>query len=151
MVEIRTCTVAEIEAAPNIAEVLAEYARDSSLPELGQGQAQFDAYRALEASGMFHPIGAFDSRRIVGFILPIVVKLPHYGVVAATVESFFVPLACRSKGLGLKLLAFAEDLARRLGAKALLISAPIGSRLAQVLARRKRYRHSNNTFVVALA
>lgn len=150
MVEIRPCRVAELEAAPNLAAILAEYAEESGMPELGQPNVQVPTYRALEAAGVFHPIGAFDQGQLVGFILPIVVVLPHYGVPAATVESFFVRKASRRTGAGMKLLAAAEELARGLGAKALLLSAPVGSVLARVMPRLP-YRHSNDVFVRALA
>lgn len=146
---IRSCTVAELEAAPNLAEVLAEYAHESSLPELGQPQAQVETYRALESAGVFHPIGAFDGDRLIGFILPLVAPLPHYGVVAGVVESFFVSTADRKRGVGLKLLGATEGLARAAGAKALLVSAPSGGSLSRVLPHRG-YRHSNEVFVRAL-
>lgn len=146
---VRPCTVAELEAAPNLAELLAEYARESSLPELGAACAQVDTYRKLEASGFFHPIGAFEDGRLVGFILPIVITLPHYGVLAATIESFFVPQADRKKGIGLRLLRAAEHLAKELGAKALLVSAPAQGALSRVLPA-KGYRHSNDVYVMAL-
>lgn len=149
MIEIRPCTVAELEAAPNLAAVLAEYAREASMPELGQPAPQIETYRRLEASGAFHPIAAFEDGLLAGFILPIVVVLPHYGVLSATVESFFVPRAERKKGLGLRLLLAAEELARALGAKALLLSAPVGGILARVLPGLP-YRHSNDVFVRAL-
>jgi GNAT superfamily N-acetyltransferase len=149
-IRVRRCTVAELEAAPNLAELLAEYAAESSLPELGPACAQVETYRVMEASGFFHPIGAFDGERLVGFILPIVITLPHYGVLAATVESFFVPKAERSKGVGLRLLKHAEDLATGLGAKALIVSAPAFGALSSMLARKKSYRLSNEAFVRAL-
>lgn len=150
MVEIRRCTTAELEAAPNLYEVLEEYAAESSLKELGPARAQVETYRALEASGFFHPVGAFEDGMLVGFILPIVVVLPHYGVVAATVESFFVLKSERKKGIGLRLLAYAQELAKRLGAKALLVSAPVGGALARVLPH-YGFRHSNDVFVRQLA
>jgi GNAT superfamily N-acetyltransferase len=150
MIVVRRCTTAELEAAPNLADVLAEYAQECQLAELGPAQAQVETYRLLEASGMFHPIGAFEGERLAGFILPLVIVLPHYGVLAATVESFFVPRAGRKKGTGLRLLAQAESMARALGAKALLLSAPVSGTLAQVLPR-KGYRHSNNVYVRGLA
>ena len=150
MTIIRRCTVAELEAAPNLAEVLAAYEVESRMKELGPATPQIATYRALEASGMFHPIGAFDGDRLLGFILPIVVVLPHYGVVAATVESFFVLVPERKRGIGLQLLKFAETTARELGAKALLLSAPVSGALTRVLAA-KAYRHSNDVYVKALA
>lgn len=148
--EIRRCTVTELAAAPNIAAVLAEYARESSLAELGATSPQWDTYRALEAAGVFYPIAAFEGARLCGFILPIVVALPHYGVLAATIESFFVPRAERHKNIGIKLLHVAEDLARSLGAKALLLSSPVGGALSRVVPA-MGYRHSNEVFLKALA
>lgn len=151
MIDIRRCTVDELEATPNFQDVLDEYALESSLPELGPAQAQLDTYRRLEASGMFHPIGAFEDGRLIGLILPLVVNLPHYGVVAATVESFFVPAADRPKGVGMFLLHKAEALAKELGAKALILSAPTGSVLARVMYHCRDYRLSNEVFIKALA
>lgn len=148
MITVRACTIAELEATPNLGELLHEYAAESSMHELGPVSAQVETYRKLEASGMFHPIGAFeDDTRCVGFILPLVITLPHYGVLAATIESFFVPYLQRKKGIGLLLLRKAEELARGLGAKALLLSAPVHSDLAYAMHHRRAYRHSNEVFV----
>jgi GNAT superfamily N-acetyltransferase len=148
--EIRRCTVAELEAAPNLAELLHEYAAESATVELGPANPNPETYRALEASGFFHPIAAFDGERVVGFILPIVCVVPHYGVLAATVESFFVPKAERKGGIGLKLLRAAEKLARDLGAKALMVSAPSYGRLSWTMTGLKSYRFSNAVFTRAL-
>ena len=147
---VRRCTIAELEAAPNLDEVLAEYATESSIPELGPARAQAEIYRAMESAGFLHPIAAFYESRLVGIILPIVITLPHYGVVAATVESFFVPASERKKGVGLELLARAKQVATELGAKALLLSAPVDSVLDATMRMSKSFRHSNNVYVVAL-
>lgn len=149
--EVRRCTIAELAAMPNLEAVLAEYAAEAALAELGPPCVQVETYRALEATGLFHPIGAFENGQLAGFILPIVIVLPHYGAMAATVESFFVLKAERHKGVGARLLVEAERLARELGAKALLISAPIEGILARVLDLRSKYRASNTVFVRALA
>lgn len=148
---IRRSTVAEFEAAPNLPEILAEYAEESSLSELGATSPQVGTYRMMEKAGIFYPIGAFDGARLAGFILPVVVVLPHYGVLAAVVESFFVPKVERKTGIGMKLLEHAEALARELGAKALLLSAPAYGVLSRVLSRTPRYRHSNETYITVLA
>ena len=150
MTDIRRCTIAELEAAPNLAEVLDAYGNESAAPELGKPNPQVASYRALEAAGIFHPIAAFDGDRLVGFILPIMGALPHYGVMAATVESFFVLKAERKKGIGLRLLSFAESTVRDMGAKAFMVSAPTSGPLGRVLAA-KHYRHSNDGFLKALA
>jgi GNAT superfamily N-acetyltransferase len=147
---VRPCTVAELEEAPNLAEVLAEYAAESRLPELGDPIPQIATYYLLEQAGAMFPVAAFDGQALAGLILPIIIVLPHYGVLAATVESFFVPKVHRKQGVGMDLLRQAKDLARDLGAKALLMSAPINGVLDAALAARRSYRHSNNVYVVAL-
>lgn len=147
---IRRVTIAEIEAAPNLVEFLAEYAAESSQPELGESVPQFPTYRALEAAGALHPIAAFEGKRIAGFILPIVGVLPHYASPSAMIESFFVPKADRKKGIGLRLKAEAEALAIERGAKGFMISAPVGSALSKVLAKSPAYRRSHDVFVKAL-
>lgn len=150
MVEVRSCTTAELEAAPNLAELVAEYAHESSIAELGPCSPQIATYRALEAAGFLHPIGAFVDGALQGFILPVVIVLPHYGALAGTVESFFVTHAARKKGLGDRLRKGAQRLASALGAKALLMSAPVGGALDRALDANKLYRHSNNVYVMAL-
>lgn len=150
MMQIRRCTVAELEAAPNLAELLAEYERESSMPELGAAVPQVESYRAMEAAGLLHPIGAFDGDRLAGFILPIVAVLPHYGARVATVESFFVASADRKSGAGDLLRTEAEALGRELGCRAIIISAPVDGVLSRVL-EAGRYRQSNDVFVRALA
>lgn len=150
MLTIRRCTVADIMAAPNLADLLAEYEAECSLPELGPASPQFDIYLGMHAAGFLHPIAAFDDERLCGFIFPIVAKLPHYGVRVATIESFFVMKADREKNIGLKLIDVVRALGRELGAKAVIYSAPVGSQLSQLFALSKAHRHSNNTFVEAL-
>lgn len=151
MLELRHCSIAEIEAASNLAEVLAEYAAESHLPEIGAPDPQWATYRALEAAGVFHPIAAFEGKRLAGCIFAIIAPLPHYGIRVATVESFFVPKSDRDKNVGLRLLAFVEDWARSLGAAAIMLTAPTEGALARVMGAMPKYRHSNQVFVKALA
>lgn len=150
MCEIRPCTVAEIERSERFGELLALYGAESSMPEMGEVRADFAAYRAMEGTGLLHAIGAFEDD-LVGLITVIVYRLPHYGgrCVCST-ESFFVDPEHRNGGVGLKLLRAAEDLARSLGASALMVSAPAGGRLAKVLPR-TGYRDASHVFVRALA
>ena len=145
--EIRPCTVSEIEERPDL---LDEYALESSIPEIGIPDAQFATYHALEAAQVLHPIASFEDGVMTGFIVPLIVPLPHYGLVTATVESFFVSQSYRDTGVGMRLLSNAEKISRERGAKALLLSAPAGGRLAQVLSRRRSYRRSSEVFVRAL-
>jgi GNAT superfamily N-acetyltransferase len=151
VIDIRRCRISEIMAAPNLSELVAAYSEECSLPELGSAEPQFDIYMSLDASGFFHPIAAFDDERIVGFIFPIVAKLPHYGVRAATIESFYVLKEYRAANVGLKLLAMAKEHARELGAKAMILSAPIGGVLSRLLDSLPDCRRSNAAYVTALA
>lgn len=148
--EIRRCTVADIEQAEHLRAVLDSYGAESAMPEMGEVKADFAAYRAMEAAGMLHVIGAFDPE-LIGFITLLHYRLPHYGGRGVcSSESYFVTPERRNTGAGLRLLRAAEDKARDLGASALLVSSPAGGRLAQVLPR-AGYRESNRVFVRGLA
>lgn len=144
-VEIRSCTVAEMEHAPNLADLLAEYAIESAIPGMGPPKAQLETYRQLEAVGALHLFGAFQGDALVGFLVMIVSVLPHYGALVASTESYFVACKARKSGAGLKLLQEAENLARILGVAGFFVSAPIGGRLERVMSG-KGYRETNRVF-----
>ncbi|NWC73873.1 GNAT family N-acetyltransferase [Pseudomonas sp. P7759] len=147
---IRTCTVAELEQAGALPELLAAYGDESSIPEFGKVDACFATYRALETSGALHILGVFGPD-LVGLASLLVYGLPHYaGRRICAMESFFVEPHARKGGAGIKLLRAAEARAFALGASALMISAPIGSRLAMVLPR-SGYRETNQVFLRVLA
>lgn len=146
---VRRCTVAEVEQAGAIHDLLAQYGLESRSPEFGEVEPNFELYRAMEANGALHIVGAFDPD-LVGLAALIVYGLPHYGGRAVcAMESFFVSPDARSSGAGLKLLRAAEEQARILGASALMVSAPVGSRLEQVLPR-TGYRSMSHIFVRGL-
>ena len=63
----------------------------------------------------------------------------------AITESFFVAKVHRDSGAGLKLLRAAEQKARALGSPGLLVSAPFGGTLVQVLPR-AGYTETNRVF-----
>lgn len=147
---IRPCTVSDMENAPNLASLLAEYGAESAIEGLGQPAAQLETYHQMEAMGVLHPIGAFQGDELVGFLIMIISVLPHYGARIGSTESFFVASAARKSGAGLKLLREAERLAEAQGAMGFFVSAPIGSRLDQVLTA-KRYLETNRVFFKVLA
>lgn len=149
-IAIRPCTVSDMENAPNLAALLAEYGAESAIEGLGQANAQTETYRQMEAVGVLHLIGAFQGDELVGFLIMIVSVLPHYGKRIASTESFFVASAARKGGAGLKLLREAERLAESLGAMGFFVSAPMGGRLMRVLTA-KRYRETNRVFFKVLA
>lgn len=146
---IRPCTICELEHATNIGELMAEYAQESSIPEIGSVSAQWNHYKSMESSGLLHSFAAFEDGELIGFLLMVATVLPHYGVMMAATESFFVAQSARNTGAGLALLKAAEEAAKNIGAKGILISAPIGSRLDQIMP--KLGQHTNNVYLRGLA
>lgn len=148
-VEIRPCTVSDIEQAPRLDALLAAYGVESHIPELGDPEPCFATYRAMEATGALQVIGAF-APDLVGAVILLVYGLPHYaGRKVGTLESFFVLPDERQSGAGMKLLHAAETRAAELGATGLLVSAPLGGRLDSILPR-SGYRPSNRVYVRSL-
>ena len=147
---IRPCTLEEIEQSATLPELLAEYGRESSIPELGKSSPCMTTYRQMAASGVLHVIGAF-SPELVGIAAVLIFGIPHYaGRRIASMESIFVTSSARRGGTGLKLLHAAEQCAREQGAMALMVSAPVGGRLATVMSR-SGYRETNRVFTRGLA
>lgn len=150
MLEIKNTTVAELEAAPNFGALLDEYAAESAIHGLPHPKARLELYKLMEASGMFKVFGAFIGDELVGFITVLTCILPHYSDYVSTTESFFVERAARPTGAGLSLLRKAEDYAKELSSKGLLVSAPFGSKLAEVL-ERTDYCETNRVFFKGFA
>ena len=150
-IDIRDCLVADIEHAAMGSELMHEYARESAIGELGPIAPQWDLYKRMEAAGLMHAIGAFDGERMVGFLSLIVNVVPHFGRVIATTESVFVLESARHTGAGMGLMRAAESLAKEQGALVFFVSAPVGSKLAEVMSRHKPYRETTRSFMRALA
>jgi GNAT superfamily N-acetyltransferase len=136
---------------PEAKGLLAEYAAECSLPELGEIAPQYYLYEAMERSGTLRSFGVFNDDRLVGFATLLLYVLPHYGKKVATTESIFISAAQRVTGIGSKLLDFIENYARENDCTAVLYSAPTGSQFAKLLGLQKTYRHSNDTFIRSLA
>lgn len=143
---IKKVTIAEMERDENFPALFREYAEDSAILDLPPPDEKLAAYRAIERSGIFHVYGAFVGDGLAGFISVLLPVIPHYGVAVGVTESFFVAKAHRKSGAGLKLLRAAEDMARTAGAPALMVSAPFGGRLAEVLPR-QGYKETNRVFL----
>lgn len=148
-ITLRQCRAVEIYAAANAAALWAEYAAESSIPELGPHDPQIPIYQNLEDAGVMTVFGAFLGEELAGMITVLISVVPHYGRKIATTESFFVCAKARSSGAGVKLLKAAEDYARAAGAVAFFVSAPAGGRLERVMPH-WGYRESNRVFVRGL-
>ena len=145
MTEIKRTTFREIADHPDFGDLVAEYAEESAMTGLPAPDCQIDMYEKLQDAGAIHVLGAFRQMRLVGLLIVVASVIPHYGVMMATTESFFVRPQDRKSGAGLQLLKEAETLSAELGATGLLVSAPFGGRLAEVLPK-KGYAETNRVF-----
>ena len=144
--EVRKCTVAELESASTFAQLLDEYAAEVHVDGAPHPSAKMEMYRQLESLGTLTAFGAFLDNVLIGFISVLTSELPHFGRMFAVTESFFVSKEHRGTGAGLKLLSEAEKLAAGLGVPGILVSAPYGGQLAKVLSLRPGYIETNRVF-----
>ena len=140
---VRPCGYLDIEGNENFPALAREYAEECAIRGLPSPDEKAAAYRALAASEIFQAFAAFIESKLVGFIVVLKPVIPHYGVAVAVTESFFVGKEYRKCGAGLKLLRAAEAHAK--GSPGLLVSAPAGGPLAEVLPR-LGYRETNRAF-----
>ena len=142
---IREITIDELEATSGFTDLLDEYAEESAIAGMPPPAARMDTYRVLQEHGLLFVYAAMEGHRVVGFISVLASVLPHYGRTVAVAESFFVAKAARSSLAGLKLLAVAEDKSRALKSPGLLVSAPYGGKLFELLPKLK-YTETNRVF-----
>lgn len=149
--KVEHTTVAAIEAAAEFPALLAEYAAESAIDGMPSPQARMAQYRDLEARGVLRAIAATtEGGALAGFISVLLAPLPHYGIPVAVCESFFVAKAHRASLAGLKLLAAAEGLAGEANSPGLLVSAPYGGKLFELLPR-CGYAETNRVFFKKMA
>lgn len=132
---VNASTVRGIMCAAEFPELIEEYAAEAKIEGLPPPNAKLETYLHFEAVGMLHAFSAVLGNRLVGFISILAPTSPHYGAIIAVSESFFVARADRASGAGLRLLRAAEHKARELGSPVLLVSAPMGGRLFEMLPR----------------
>jgi hypothetical protein len=147
---VRASSFLELEAAVEWPALLAEYAAESGVEGMPAPTCDRAMYLALTETGRLHVFGAWVGEALVGFMFVLHAPLPHYSVMMALSESFFVAKAHRSSGAGLKLLRAAEAKTLELGAPGLVVSAPVAGRLFEVLPR-CGYGEMNRTFFKAAA
>lgn len=145
MLVIRPCTADELFGAPNAGALMAEYAQESAIAGLPEPNPVRATYQALDQAGFLTALGAFVGDELVGFIVALTSMNPHYGVPMTVVESYFVASAHRASGAGLRLLREAETASVIAGSTGILVSAPSGGRLAEVMPR-SGYRETNRVF-----
>ena len=163
---IRLSTYAELIAQ---AELVREYAKECSLPEIGEVQPNGEIYAAMERIGVAQVFAAYSRPlasigvgcesqdadsvddnsvdQMIGFAAILMPVMPHYSKRVATVESIFVTESQRKSGIGKDLMRTIEDYAKEKGCAAILYSAPAGGKFERVLDASKHYRRSNSVFV----
>lgn len=133
MLNVRKCSISDIENAKNIAYLLSEYADECSTPGIGRAVPQWDIYRSIESAGVMQAFGAFIDDLLIGFMTVTVMRHPHYAETIASYESYFVASAHRNTGAGIALLGAAKDHSRELGAVGMFVNSAPGSNLDRVL------------------
>tara|TARA_R110000803_G_scaffold140207_2_gene206788 strand:+ start:488 stop:937 length:450 start_codon:yes stop_codon:yes gene_type:complete len=131
---IRQISVDELINCHEFSALLQEYA-DECPPKANMPHTyNEETYKALEKSGVLQSFGAFgDDGELLGFITLVITMLPKYTSLISATESFFVASKHRKTGAGIRLLRTAEAKASELGAFGMLVSAPCGGKLAEVM------------------
>jgi GNAT superfamily N-acetyltransferase len=148
---VKKCTVDGLLSEPTFANILAEYAKELVVEGAPAFSAKIEKYKHLEKVGCLQPFGAYAENKLVGFITVLTDVFLHLSVVMAFSESYFVLREYRSTGAGTFLRRTAEKHAKSEGASGILISAPFGGVLAEVLANTKEYTETNRVFFRSLA
>lgn len=147
---IRKVSYSDILGDSNAQVLLEAYAAECSIPVLGSINPQSEIYSALEQSGSSRCFGVYEGDELVGFANELTSILPHYGRMAAVVESLYVGRSHRSGGTGIALMDAVEGYAREAGCAAILYSAPAGSRFDKLLAARRQYACTNIVYCRSL-
>lgn len=150
MLEIVKQSFADLAAYDEFNALLEEYAVECAVEEVGAPVIQAEMYKALDSSDRFFVVCAVNDGRLIGFVNVVMSVLPHYGKLVAATESLFVAKEFRSTGAGMKLLVKAEDIAKEIGAEAMLVSAHTNSSLDTLLSAKKSYRETNRIFTKCL-
>jgi len=146
---IRQCRAREIFNDPAGPALIAEYARECGNALIGKPAPRLDIYENLESNGLGQCFAAYEDKQLVGFAMVVVAVVPHYTLAVATYESVFVS---RDASCGGQLMDEIERYAKECGCKALVVTAPLGSRLARLLFLcAEDYVHTNHVFTRCLA
>lgn len=147
MVVVRKATVSEVMDAENYPALLREYEAECRAKKAPPVKPHKKSYQALELSGCLQVYGAFlEDNKLIGFVNVIVNIAPHYSEILGITESYFVGKEFRHTGAGDMLKRAAEDHAEGMNAYGCVITAPIGSVLAEILEKSKYYEETDRVF-----
>lgn len=141
---VTRCTMRGLLSDPAWPAIQHAYGSEGRYHGMPEPSPQLDAYCALEDAGAIVALRADDADGLCGFAIMLVQRSLHYGVVVAMVESIYAMPRARA-AVGRRLLAECEAVARDAGARAIVATAPVGSRLGTVYGLRG-YRASSTTY-----
>jgi hypothetical protein len=136
---------------PKAQSLIAEYAQECSVKEVGPINPQRDLYEKLENSGSLKSFGVFDEDEIVGFANVLVYVLPHYGLTIAATESLFVTKDYRVFGAWQELKKALKVYSKDAGCVGILYSAPVGGQLELLLEASKGFQRTSAVFFERIA
>lgn len=143
--EIKQITFSELSENINFNTLIEEYEEEAAIKKLPPIKLKVETYRHYENAGAIYIIGAFFGEKLIGFATVLSPVMPHFSVLISVVESLFVAKEYRKTGAGLKLIEASEKHANEKGSPGLLISAPSGGSLAEVLPH-VGYEETNRVF-----
>jgi len=146
MITVAAIAYTKVKEQPDL---LAEYAAECGVSALGPISPQWEMYERMQAAGLLQIFGVFVDGVMVGFASVLVSVLPHYGFLAATVESLFVARAHRNSGAGARLMKTIERHARDRECRAVFYGAPAGGKMEGLLG--KRYVRTSAMYYKPLA
>lgn len=132
---VRRYGAMELVTEPGFRDLVAEYAAEAAIDGMPEADAKLGSYLALESRGSLRVFGATYEGTLIGFLVLLIQAVPHYDRPLAVAESVFVAARHRGTGAGLLLLSQAENLVQAETAYGPVVSARVGSRLADLLER----------------
>lgn len=100
-------------------------------------QLDLPRYRALEANGRLYILTARENDRMVGYIMFVMMRHPHYPVMIAWEDAHFLTKEAR-KGLRnpwFKMVEICKDLAKSIGARAFVMHEKEAKPLGRLFSR----------------
>ncbi|MDR2209364.1 MAG: GNAT family N-acetyltransferase [Azoarcus sp.] len=143
--DIRQTTFDEALAQADVNTLLTEYAREAS--SFGNPEPNIDAYKQLEDAGIAILLCAYVNGEIVGFCILTVFHQLQYDRIDAFTEALFVRNKYRNTGAGASLLRRSGRIAKEIGARSYVVTAPTGGVLHKAMERSKLFKESGRIFM----
>lgn len=117
-----------IFSRPEFESLCEKYTKESGVKLLGDYNVSANDYRGT------HFLGVFDQETLVGFVcLREKFNLHFRDKRLVVVDGVYIEPSFRKGAIGIRLLEKAKELANSLGAVALMIDTPYGSRLSKLM------------------